>query len=77
MEKKRMTLAQAEAQLLNKGCTFKDHNFTGSTISPYRVVTVPRGVLLYPSCHAAMERMRRHMLTIYMFRSGKREKRSQ
>ena len=74
MERKPMTLAQAEARLLRKGCTLDDHKVPGSTVGKYRVVMVPYDVLFGLKCWAAVDCMRRHMPVTYMFEERKRAK---
>jgi hypothetical protein len=74
MERKQMTLAQAEALLLRKGCTFDDHVVPGSMAGKYRVVMVPYDVLFGLKCWSAIDCIRRHMPATYMFEDRKSKK---
>ena len=71
MERKPMTLAQAEARLLKKGCILDDHKVPGSTVGKYRVVMVPYDVLFDLKCWAAVDCIRRHMPVTCMFEERK------
>jgi len=77
MERKQMTLAQAEARLLNKGCRFEDRKVPSSTVGKYRIVLIPEGIVFGLGCWAAVDCMRRHMPVTYMFEDRKSAKRSQ
>jgi len=72
MERKKMSLAQAEARLINKGCRFEDHAVPGSTVGKYRIVLIPEGIVFGLGCWAALDCIRHNMPATYMFETGKR-----
>ena len=77
MVRETMTLAQAEAQLLEKGCTFHDRTFLEAPGSGYRMISVPYDVYLGSSFWVALYCILRHMPVTWMFEERKRAKRSQ
>ena len=77
MERKQMTLAQAEARLLKGGCTFKESGLPGVPGNRYRMILIPCDVHMGLKMWAAVDCIRRHMPFTYTFETVKRAKRTQ